>query len=574
MVHLIQELVTVHLVHVKRLSYIQLNLFLLEYNMVMFMKGSNISLSFGMEKIYEDCCFQLNDKDKVGIVGVNGAGKTTLFKVILKEQELDTGKIKCLDKSIGYLPQEIVLENKDITVFDYLLGARPIEKLNNELSSLYEEVALKTGKEQEKILNRISKVQASLEYYDCYNYENILLELISDMDIDLSLLDMRLCDLSGGQKSKVAFAHLLYSKPEILLLDEPTNHLDVTTRDFVINFLKKYKGMVLIISHDVAFLNAIVSKILYINKSTHKISVYEGNYDVYKKKLKEEQDAKEKLIEKQEKEINELKKFIDKARSASASNHSLKRMGKDREIKLAKKMEELEKREVLYKKVRLNIKPLREGSKIPLKVNNITFNYEGKDNLYNNLSFVINNNERFLIVGENGVGKSTLLKLIIGQLKPKEGSIWYGNKTDIAYYAQELELLEPNKTILENIDLKGYSERELRTILGNFLFYDDDVFKKVEVLSPGEKARVALCKIMLKRANLLVLDEPTNHLDPETQRVIGDNFKAYEGTIIMVSHNISFTSRIGINRMLILPKGKITNYSDEKLEYYAKVNEK
>ena len=248
-------------------------------------------------------------------------------------------------------------------------------------------------------------------------------------------------------------------------------------------------------------------------------------------------------------------------------------MGKDREVKLAKKLEELNVREKIYRKVNLNITPLREGSKIPLKVNNISFNYEGKDKLYNNLSFVINNKERFLIVGENGVGKSTLLKLIVGQLKPKEGTIWYGTKTDIAYYAQELELLDSNRTILENVNTKGYSDKELRTILGNFLFYNDDVFKKINVLSPGEKARVALCKIMLQRANLLILDEPTNHLDPETQRVIGDNFKNYEGTIIMVSHNPKFTSRVGINRMLILPKGKITNYSDEKLEYYYKISE-
>lgn len=537
------------------------------------MKGSNLNLSFGMEKIYVDAEFQINDFDKVGVVGVNGAGKTTLFKVILKMQDLDSGKIKTLNKSIGYLPQEVVLENKDITVFEYLLDARPIKKLNDELTNLYTEVAEKIGKEQEKVMNRISRVQALLEYYDCYNYENILLELVSDMDIDFDLLDMRLCDLSGGQKSKVAFAHLLYSKPEILLLDEPTNHLDVTTRAFITNYLKKYKGMVLIISHDVTFLNDIVNKIMYINKNTNKISMYEGNYDIYQKKLKEEKEAQDKLIDRQEKEIAELKKFIDKAKAASATNHNLKRMGKDREVKLAKKLEELQTREKMYKKVNLTIKPLREGSKIPLKVNNISFNYENKDKLYNNLSFVINNRERFLIVGENGVGKSTLLKLIVGELKPKEGTIWYGNKTDIAYYAQELELLDPNKTILQNVDTKGYSDKELRTILGNFLFYDDDVFKKIEVLSPGEKARVALCKIMLLRANLLILDEPTNHLDPETQRVIGDNFKNYEGTIIMVSHNPMFTSRVGINRMLILPKGKITNYSDEKLEYYYKLNE-
>lgn len=541
---------------------------------VIFMKGSNLNLSFGLEQIYVNANFQLNDFDKVGVVGVNGAGKTTLFKVILKEQELDSGKIKIVNKNIGYLPQEIILENKDITVFEYIMSARPIDKLNKKLIELYNEVAITSGKEQEIIMKKISKVQAELEYYDCYNAENILLELISDMQIDFELLDMRLCDLSGGQKSKVAFAHLLYSKPEILLLDEPTNHLDVTTREFITNYLKKYKGMVLIISHDVDFLNKIVNKILYVNKVNKSLTVYDGNYDIYKKKLEDEKEFQNRLIDKQEKEIKELQEFVEKAKKASRTNHNLKKMGKDREIKLARKLEELGTRERVYRKIRLNIRPNREGSKIPLKVNNITFNYPEKDKLYNNLSFVINNRERFLIVGENGVGKSTLLKLIVGKLKPNEGSIWYGSKTDIAYYAQELELLDDNKTILENVDTKGYSDKELRTLLGNFLFYGDDVFKKIKVLSPGEKARVTLCKIMLERANLLILDEPTNHLDPETQVVIAENFKNYEGTIIMVSHNPVFTSHIDINRMLILPQGKITNYSEEKLNYYYKLNTK
>lgn len=536
------------------------------------MKGSNLNLSFSLEKIYEDANFEINDFDKVGVVGVNGAGKTTLFKVILKEQELDAGKISIIDKRIGYLPQEIILDDKDITVFDYIMESRPIKKLEQNLIDLYNDIANVPEKEQNKIMNKIAKVQAMLDYYDYYKADSIMLELIDDMHIDSNLLDMKLMNLSGGQKSKVAFARLLYSKPEILLLDEPTNHLDVETRSFIINYLKNYKGMVLIISHDVDFLNSIVNKILYVNKISHKLIIYEGNYNTYKKRLAQEKELKEKQIEKEEKEIKELENFIDKAKKASQTNHNLKRMGKDREKKLEHKLNNLQVRDKKYSKLKLNIKPNREGSKIPIKVNNLSFNYPGKETLYHNLSFIINNKERFLIVGENGVGKSTLLKLIMNLLKPTEGTIWYGNKTDIAYYAQELELLDMDKTILQNVDNKDYSERELRTILGSFLFYDDDVFKKIGIISPGEKARVALCKILLQKANLLILDEPTNHLDPDTQEIIGDNFKNYEGTIIVVSHNPSFVNQIGINRMLILPSGKITNYSSEKLEYYNKQN--
>ena len=538
------------------------------------MKGTNLNLSFGLEKIYEDASFHINDFDKVGLVGVNGAGKTTLFKVILKELEPDSGKIEIINKRVGYLPQEIIIEDKDISVFDYLLSARPIKKLNDEIIKLYTDISDKDEKEQDKIMKRISKIQSLLEYYDCYNYENILLELINNMHINPDILDSKLISLSGGQKSKVAFARVLFSKPEILLLDEPTNHLDLSTMSFITNYLSNYKGMVLIISHDVEFLNKIVNKILYINKTTHKISLYEGNYNTYKIKREKELEIQSKLIDKQEREIKELEAFIDKAKKASQTNHNLKRMGKDREIKLNKKIANLNVREKKYSLVKLNIKPNQESGKIPLKIDNLTFNYPNKELLYRNLSFMINRHERFLIVGENGVGKSTLLKLIIGKLSPIKGNISYGIKTDIAYYAQELELLDDHKTILENVDTKEYGEKELRTILGSFLFHGDDVFKKISVLSPGEKARVALCKIMLQKANLLLLDEPTNHLDPETQKVIAENFKNYQGTIIMVSHNPTFIKNIDINRILLLPLGKIVNYSEEILTTYCNIKDK
>lgn len=544
--------------------------------MVMSMRGINLCLSFNMEKIYENANFQINENDKVGIVGVNGAGKTTLLKVILKKQELDSGSIMIPKKKrIGYLPQEIIIENMDMTVFEYLMSARPIEKLNKQLEQLYIEVASASTstseKEQKKILRKIGETQEQLEYYDCYNCENILFELITYMNINSELLDMKLADLSGGQKSKIAFAHLLYSNPEIMLLDEPTNHLDVDTRNFVIDYLKKYHGMILMISHDIDFLNAITNKILYIDKMTHQMITYEGNYTIFMKKFTKEKEAKERLIQKQEKEEAELKEFILQYSNSSGKR---KRIAQSREKLLAKKQKNMIKRDEVRKKVRFKIKPFREGSKIPVKVNNISFHYPESNDLYHNLSFLINNRERFLIVGENGVGKSTLLKLLIGELKPLEGNIWFGSKTDIAYYAQEQELLDSNRTILENIDESGYSEKDLRTILGSFLFTGDEVFKKVSVLSPGEKARLALCKVMLQKGNLLLLDEPTNHLDPETQKIIGENFKEYEGSIILVSHNPSFVESIGIDRMLILPSGKIVNYSKETLEYYYHLNEK
>ncbi len=531
-----------------------------------------MNLAFGLEEIYEDAEFQIGDLDKVGIVGVNGAGKTTLFRLLLGELELDNGSLTSGNARIGYLPQEIVLEDEDITVWDFLFEGRPIKKYEQELEEIYKKLETAVNAEQEALLARMGTLQERLEYFDFYEAETILLEFADKMSIDAELYHRPMRELSGGQKSKMAFARLLYSKPEILLLDEPTNHLDVSTKDFVIKYLKNYRGSVLIISHDIDFLNRIINKIMYINKATHKISVYDGDYYIYKKKYAEEQRIREMAIVQQEKEIKELSDFVQKAKQASQTNHHLKRMGQERALRLDKKRGELQKRNRLYKRVKMDIRPKREGAQVPLEVENITFHYSGYPTLYQNLSFQINGRERFLVVGENGVGKSTLLKLMMGILSPDEGCIRFNQKTDIAYYAQELEQLDENKTVIDNVESEGYTPWQIRAVLSNFLFYDDDVNKKVSVLSPGEKARVALCKILLQKANLLILDEPTNHLDPETQKIIGGNFNLFEGTIIAVSHNPSFVEQIGISRMLILPSGRIEPYSRELLEYYYEIN--
>lgn len=536
------------------------------------MKGSKMNLAFGLETIYEDAEFLLNERDKVGIVGVNGAGKTTLFRILLRELELDSGSISVGNARIGYLPQEIVLEDEKQTVWEYLQDGRPIRRINAELEEIYKKLETADVNEQEPLLEHMGKLQERLEYFDCYEAEEILLDLIDRMQIDLDLLERPMSELSGGQKSKMAFAQVLYSKPEILLLDEPTNHLDASTKDFVTSYLKNYRGSVLIISHDIEFLNQIINKIMFINKVTHKISVYEGDYYTYKKKYAEEQRLREMNIVQQEKEIKELSEFVQRAKQASQTNHAIKRMGQERALRLEKKKRELQTRDRVYKRVKMDIRPKREGALMPLEVENISFHYPGQPQLYKDLSFRINGKERFLVVGENGVGKSTLLKLIMGILIPEQGRVRYNPKTDVAYYAQELEQLDLDRTVLQNVETDGYTEWQLRSVLGNFLFYEEDVNKKVAVLSPGEKARIALCKVLLQKANLLILGEPTNHLDPETQAIIGGNFNLFEGTIIVVSHNPSFVEQIGISRMLILPSGRIENYSRELLEYYYELN--
>lgn len=541
-------------------------------------------MAYGTKVVYDDCNFNLENDDKTGIVGVNGAGKTTLFRIILGKQELDAGEVVLPSLRVGYLPQEITIpkEHENITVWEYVAAGRPVDDLQNQLNTEYEKLA--KYPESKAILARINELQDLIDSYDIANFDYELLKILEKMNLS-ALVDQKMAELSGGQKSKVAFARVLFENAGLLLLDEPTNHLDVETKQFVANFLRNYHGSVLVISHDIEFLNQITNKILFVNKTTHKMKVYRGNYDDFRRQYAEEKAAEDARITEQEREIKRLSEFVARARAAKRSNTALIGMGHQREKVLAKKLAELGTREQEYAHVAMQITPTKQSGKTPLEVQNLTFGYDKDFDLYDRLSFSLTRGEKFLIVGENGVGKSTLLKLIVGQLSPREGSIILSQNTTIAYYAQELEILDEKRTILENVSSYDFTDTELRGMLSNFLFYDDDIYKKVEVLSPGEKARVALCKILLQRANLIILDEPTNHFDPETQKIIGQNLKDYSGTIIMVSHNPAFVEQIGITRMLVVPSRSerdektkrpalavIKNYSRELLEYYYYLN--
>ena len=538
------------------------------------MKIENLCMSFGTQIIFDNISFQINNNDKVGIIGVNGAGKSTLFNILLGNLTPDSGSIFLNSKiNLGYLPQVIMddASNKEETVFEYLLEGRPIKELKEELNSLYEIIA-RTQDEYElkKYYKKINCVSELLEYYDEYNAESSLLKIISGMNIDDNLLDLKLKNISGGQKSKVAFARLLYSNPEIMLLDEPTNHLDLDTKDYIIDYLKNYHGIILVISHDIEFLNEVTKKTLYVDKIKHNVEMYNGNYEKYIK-IKSERDlAKKKLHDRQIKEEEKLKNIIAKY---IRGNEKKANIAKDRIKKLEKLESEKIELEKKNKYTKFNMKINRTSYSIPIKCNNLTFGYDEENLLYENLNFDLSRGEKLLVVGENGIGKTTLLRLIMGYLKPLEGNIEITEKTDIAYYAQEHEILEPNKTILENFANFGLADYEIRRMLGSFLFSGEDIFKKVEVLSPGERSRVALAKISLTGANTLLLDEPTNHLDPMTQLIISDTFKNYEGTMLLVSHNLDFVDNLNINRMLLLPSGRITYYDRDIVMHYEMLDE-
>ena len=539
------------------------------------MQLKNLSISFGTQEVFSNINLVIPTNEKIGIVGVNGAGKTTLFKIIMGILEPDNGRVIFQNgERVEWLPQVISDEvsNMDISVFDYLMQGRPIDKLNRELQKLYDRIAVELDN-QDELFKLVDKVQKKLDYWDSYSAESTLLKIIAGMNIEDDLLYKKLSELSGGQKSKVAFARLLYSNPEIMLLDEPTNHLDVTTKDYVTNYLKYYKGTILVISHDVDFLNKITTKTLFIDKRTKSYRLFNGNYDFFKKVQESYEANLIRQAEVQQQEEDKLRTIITKYASASGKR---KKMAQDREKKLEKLLEDKIEVVTPNKKVNLQMEMNRESSNMPMQVQNLCFRYDvnSKKNIINNLSFNIYKGEKFLIVGENGVGKSTLLKLLTGKLVPVSGKIIIGSKTDIGYYAQELEILDNTKTLLENFEGTGMNQRQIRSLLGRFLFYGDDVFKKVGILSPGERSRVALAKLSVSGANMLFLDEPTNHLDPETQNLIAEVFKTFNGTMIVVSHNPEFVDHLGVERTLTLPSGEINYYDRDVVEQYHTLNKK
>lgn len=540
------------------------------------MQIKNLTMSFGNQELFNNININIDDYEKVGIVGLNGAGKSTFLKIVYGQITPDKGKVIIKNNlRVAYLPQVIKDEipEENITVFDFLLLGRPIDKLNKELEKLYIEISSAEESKLNDLYKKINVINQELEYWESYSAENTLLKIIDGMNIDDNLLEKPLNTLSGGQKSKIAFARLLYSKPEIILLDEPTNHLDIDTKEYIINYIKNYKGGVYVISHDIEFLNEVTTKTLFLDKRLKTFELFNGNYDKFKKVIDHHELEIERKIEKQQEEEIKLRKIIEKYTNSSGNR---KKMAQDREKKLEKLLKDKITSPVKSKELNLKININRESTKYPLTVNKLSFKYDKSSKRYilHNLSFSLSKGEKFLIVGVNGVGKSTLLKLIMNRLTPDKGEIIIGDKTDLGYYAQEHELLDNNKSIIDNFNDIDISTKELRNVLGRFLFYEDDVYKKVSILSPGERSRLSLAKLSLTGANLLVLDEPTNHLDPETQKIIANTFKTFKGTMLVVSHNPEFVDNLGIERVLILPTGQIDYYKRDIIEHYKMINTK
>jgi len=523
----------------------------------------NLEKSFDGNQIIKNLSFSVAYGDKVAVVGLNGAGKSTLFRILLDQISYDSGEFFMgKNPRIGWMPQtvdELNLPN-DMNVYDFLRSGRPLPQIESKIAEIYKQIA--NGDTSTETLNLLGQYQNEFDSWDGYSAESELENMIIQMGIQQENLNKKLGELSGGQKSKISFVRTLYSRPDVLFLDEPTNHLDAASRDWIMNYLIKTKSTVIFISHDEEFLTKVAGKVLYLDTISHTGTLYSFGYDKFIKTLAETNASLERQFQKQMEEINRIQKFIDAQRGKSGK---IKRQAQSREKLLEKKKQNLVIVAQEKKTIDLDLQPNRTEDIIPIGVENLNFAYDAKKTVIKRLSFSLNRGEKFIVVGENGAGKSTLLKLITGILKPDSGKIYIGKKTDLGYYAQEHETLDFNISVFDNVsNISSLPTAKLRSVLSHFDFVGDKLKQKVQTLSPGERSRLELCKLCLSGANTLLLDEPTNHLDIATKKVMAKSLSDYGGTLLIVSHDLEFLKHLGVERMLMLPSGRL-QFFDEKI---------
>lgn len=527
----------------------------------------NLEKSFDSNVIFKNLNFSVQDGEKVAVVGLNGAGKSTLFRILLNQIDSDAGEFY-MGKSprIGWMPQTIDELNlpDDVIVYDFLRSGRPLAEIERRMTEIYTKMA--EGDDSEELLQQLGVCQSEFEYWDGYTAESELETMIDQMGIDRQNLNKKLGELSGGQKSKISFIRTLYSRPSILFLDEPTNHLDATSREWMMDYLVATDASVIFISHDEEFIDKVADKTLYLDAMMHTGTLYGFGYKRFLRTLAETNESLERLLKKQMQEINRIQAFIDSQRGKSGK---AKRQAQSREKLLEKKRANLAVVPPEKKDIDLELSPNREADILPITVEKLNFSYVANKKVIKNLTFSLNRGEKFLIVGENGAGKSTLLKLLYKILKPDSGIVRIGKKTDLGYYAQEYETLNPNITILENASsVTNISTSKLRSVLNHFNFVGDKVKQSVKTMSPGERSRLELAKLCLGGANVLLLDEPTNHLDVATKKTIAQSFSEYGGTLIIVSHDLEFLKHLGIDRMLMLPSGRLQFFDESIVRRY------
>ena len=522
----------------------------------MILSCNNISKSFGTDIIIKSCSFNIEDHEKAAIVGINGAGKSTLLKIITGEEPADTGIVTLAkDKTLGYLAQQQDLQS-DRSIYDELLSVKQyILDMESELRRIEAAMNSASGDELEALMNRYTNLNHEFEMNNGYAYKSEITGVLKGLGFTEEDFSLHVNTLSGGQKTRVSLGKLLLSKPDIIMLDEPTNHLDMESISWLENYLLNYNGAVLIVAHDRYFLDKIVSKVIEIDNGD--CTVFSGNYTDYASKKAILRNMKLKEYLNQQRDIKHQEEVIAKLKQFNREK-SIKR-AESRE-KMLNKMEVVDKPVELNAKMNIKLEPSVISGNDVLTVTDLTKSFDG-NTLFNNINFDIKRGERVALIGNNGTGKTTILKLINGIIQPDSGSIYLGAKVAIGYYDQEHHVLDPDKTLFQEIQdaYPDLNNTQIRNTLAAFLFTDDDVFKYIRDLSGGERGRVSLAKLMLSNANLLILDEPTNHLDIVSKEILENALNSYTGTVLYVSHDRYFINATA-TRIIELTNQNIVNY--------------
>lgn len=512
------------------------------------LKISGLSKSFGIKTVFENVSFDVRSGERIGLVGANGAGKTTLLKCIIGTEEYDKGSVKASDGAIiGYLRQDFnytshtIREEMEEAWKDVLFYKDKIERLTRELE---------TNKSDENLVREYGRAEERFEFLGGYEYESTTRKILTGLGFSDEDWDRDIRFFSGGQKVRINLAAAFVRHPDFLLLDEPTNHLDMNMLEWLEDYLRSYKGGILMISHDRYFLDAAATGIL--DLENHHIRSFRGGYTRYMETKENQDRAYQKAYDKQQEHIKETEEYIRRYKAGIKAKQARGRQSQlDRLVRLEKPVHQAS--------LRFHFDPPQECADKVLDVLRVEGSY-GNQVLFKDLTMHIRRGETVGLIGPNGAGKTTLLKIITGEKKPDSGFVQLGNNVKMGYYSQEQERLHPNLTVLDEVrDTFNFGEKEARNILGMFLFRGDDVFKTVGMLSGGEKARLSLLCLFLEKPNFLILDEPTNHLDIPTREIMEEALKAFGGTCLVVSHDRYFLDKV-VGRILDLDQGKLTEY--------------
>lgn len=534
-------------------------------------QAQDLEQRFGGNIIFSNISFSVPDNARIGLVGPNGAGKTTLLKIMTGQQEPTSGQFT-INKGlkVGYIAQENGLD-EDKTIWDEMLTVfNDLIEKNKKITKMQEQIA--DHPEDEDLLKRYDQLAYDFEQEGGFTYQAEIKSILNGFNFKENTWNKVIGTLSGGEKTRLAFVKLLLQKPPVLLLDEPTNYLDLDTLDWLEAFLKNYQGAIITVSHDQYFLDHLANQIFELNFG--KLTTFKGNYSQYVKERELMDSQQEAAYEKQQEKIKKEEEFIQKnlvrASTTKRAQSRRKVLDKMERIKLPRHKQ----------KVRINFTSERPSGKEVLIAKDLTIGYPDKV-MVSDIDFQVNKNDRVAIIGPNGIGKSTLLKTIMKKLEPKDGSIKYGASLDIGYYDQELQSLDPSKTVLDTIwdRHKTMPEKDVRSILASFLFTAEDIDKTVGQLSGGQKARLTLTVLSLEKDNFLLMDEPTNHLDIEAKEVLEEALDNYDGTLLFVSHDRYFINELA-NKIISVRDGhaKIYNgnysyYLDEKAKQAAAAQE-